>query len=140
DRRVHLKPLGTEGQYMEGYKDRRYSNINLVAPFGAGIKYWLAPGINFGLEFVHRFAFTDYLDDVSTTYVGEHRFVNPNGTATKSSILQDPSVTKDGTKLGIEGRQRGDRATIDQYFMAQVTLSFQLRTYRCPSEHPLWNQ
>lgn len=139
-RRVNLKPLGTEGQFMEGYKDRQYSNINVVAPFGAGIKYWVAPGINLGVEFVHRFAFTDYLDDVSTSYVGEHRFVTPNGAPTKSSVLQDRSITSSGTKMGIEGKQRGDQASIDQYFMGQITLSFQLKTYRCPSEHPLWNQ
>lgn len=138
--RVNLKPLGTEGQYTEGYQSRRYNNINVVAPFGAGIKYWLAPGINLGLEFVHRFAFTDYLDDVSSTYVGEQRFLNPNGNPTRASILQDPSITADGSKLGIEGKQRGDRSSIDQYFMGQITVSFQLNTYRCPSEHPLWNQ
>lgn len=139
-RRQYLKGIGTEGQFMEEYKDRRYNKLNVIAPFGAGIKTWLAPGINFGFEVVHRFAFTDYLDDVSTNYVGEHRFLNPNGTATTASILQDPSISNNGTKLGIAGKQRGDKASIDQYLMAQITLSFQLKTYRCPSEHPLWNQ
>lgn len=139
-RKVSLKGLGTEGQNFAEYADRKYSRVNAVIPFGAGIKYWIAPGINLGVEFVHRFALTDYLDDVSTNYVGEQRFLNPNGTPTTSSLLQDPSILPDGAKLGIEGRQRGDRATIDQYFIGQITLSFQLKTYRCPSDHPLWNQ
>lgn len=140
DKRVNLKSLGTEGQFMEEYKDRRYNNVHVVAPFGAGIKYWLAPGVNLGIEFVHRFAFTDYLDDVSSNYVGENRFMTPTGGQTTSSILQDRSLLQNGQKLGIEGRQRGDKATIDQYLIAQITLSLQLKTYRCPSDHPLWNQ
>jgi hypothetical protein len=139
-RRQYLKGLGTEGQFMEEYKDRRYNKVNVIAPFGAGVKTWLAPGINFGFEVVHRFAFTDYLDDVSTNYVGENRFTNPNGTPTTASILQDPSKTSNGTKLGIAGKQRGDKASIDQFLMAQITLSFQLKTYRCPSDNPLWSQ
>lgn len=139
-RRVGLKGLGTEGQNLAEYATRKYNRINAVIPFGAGIKYWIAPGVNLGVEFVHRFALTDYLDDVSTNYVGEERFLTPNGQPTTSSLLQDPSILADGGKLGIAGRQRGDRATIDQYFVGQLTLSFQLKTYRCPSDHPLWNQ
>lgn len=138
--KVHLQPLGTEGQFVAGFENRRYNKVNVVAPFGAGIKYGLAPGINLGFELVHRFAFTDYLDDVSTNYVGEEYFKLPNGGATRASMLQDPSIAPDGGKMGIAGRQRGDRSSIDQYLIAQFTLSFQLKTYRCPSDNPLWNQ
>ena len=138
--KVFLQPLGTEGQNLADFKDRKYNKVNVVAPFGVGVKTWLAPGVNLGVELVHRFAFTDYLDDVSKNYVGINRLTGPNGESTPASNLQDPSLLQNGQKYGIEGRQRGDQAMIDQYLMGQITLSFQLKTYRCPSEHPLWNQ
>ncbi|HRP89942.1 MAG TPA: DUF6089 family protein [Edaphocola sp.] len=139
-RKEYLRPLHTEGQNLSAFKDRKYNKINMIMPFGAGVKYWLRPGINFGLELVHRFAFTDYLDDVSQTYVGEQHFLLPNGMATKASILQDRSTPVNGNKFGIAGRQRGDNATIDQYLMIQFGVSFQLKSYHCPSDNPLWNQ
>lgn len=137
-RKTYLKPLGTEGQNTAEYRDRRYHKLNMIVPFGAGIKCWLAPGVNLGIEFVHRFAFTDYLDDVSRTYVGVDYFT-PNGMPNTASALQDPSALVNGQKLGRAGKQRGDHATIDQYMIGQLTLSFQLKTYKCPSNSPLWD-
>lgn len=137
-KKTYLKPLGTEGQNLADFKDRRYNKVNVVVPFGAGVKFWLAPGVNLGLELVHRFAFTDYLDDVSQTYVGVNSFT-PNGNPNTASALQDPSIIVNGQKLGRIGKQRGDNATIDQYLVGQITLSFQLKTYKCPSDNPIWD-
>ncbi|RQO31890.1 hypothetical protein DBR32_03540 [Taibaiella sp. KBW10] len=137
-KKTYLQPLGTEGQNLTDYRNRRYNKINAVVPFGAGIKCWLAPGVNLGVEVVHRFAFTDYLDDVSQSYVGVNSFT-PSGNANTASLLQDPSKIVNGQKLGRIGKQRGDNATIDQYLVGQITLSFQLKTYKCPSNSPLWD-
>lgn len=138
-RKIFLQPLGTEGQNMEAYKDRQYHKVNVVVPVGAGVKYWISPGLNLGFELVHRFTTTDYLDDVSTTYVGAERFLSSNGGSSYARILQDRSDLGNGQKLGREGKQRGNSATKDQYFMAQLTLSFQFKTYKCPSyEGQFW--
>ena len=50
-----------------------------------------------------------------------------------AASLQDRSSAVDGKKLGRAGKQRGDNATKDQYLMVQFSLSFQLKTYKCPS-------
>lgn len=129
--RYNLRQLGTEGQHA-GYSDRKYGNFAACFPVGAGIKYWLAPGVNFGVEIVNRLTLTDYLDDVSTTYVGADKF----GTGSAGQQLQDPSRNFDGKYPGIgqAGKQRGNSSTKDQYGMVLLSLSFQFKTYKCPVE------
>jgi hypothetical protein len=133
DVRYNLRPLGTEGQNTANYQDRKYSPISVCIPVGAGVKYWLGPGFNAGFEIINRFTFTDYLDDVSTTYVGANNFpINP-ANPSPAYLLQDPSLASNGVKMGRAGKQRGDSASKDQYLMVQLSLSFQLKTYKCPS-------
>ena len=38
-----------------------------------------------------------------------------------------------GELIGVEGRQRGYSKQRDQYVMAELTLSFNLTSYRCPT-------
>lgn len=134
-----LRPLGTEGQNIEGFKDRRYGRFSMCFPVGAGVKMWLGPGVNCSFEIVNRFTLTDYLDDVSNTYVGIDKFTSDPMHPNLAAQLQDPSIPIDGKKLGRAGKQRGDNANSDQYLMVQFSLSFQLKTYKCPSHlEGLW--
>lgn len=123
-RKYYLKQAGTEGQNMEEYKDRKYSNFAMVLPVGAGFKYWIRPGLNLSIDLLHRFSFTDYLDDVSTQYV-DHEIFSSNNT---NSRLADRSLEG----IGKPGKQRGDNASFDEYFIFQVSLSLQFKTYKCP--------
>lgn len=130
-----LRPLGTEGQAI-GYQGRKlYSTTALCIPFGAGIKYNLTEKVNISFEVAHRFTFTDYLDDVSTTYIGINRFQpGPNNTFSEAQLLQDRSYEIDKNNvLGIEGRQRGFSKQKDQYIIAEIGISFNLNSYRCPT-------
>lgn len=124
----HLHDLGTEGQ--NAGIGKKYSTVSACFPVGAGIKYWIRPGINFGVEISDRLTLTDYMDDVSTTYAGASQFA-PGSPA---QLLQDRSLEADagGTAIGKAGKQRGNAATKDQYGMLQLSLSIQFRTYRCP--------
>lgn len=128
-----LRPLGTEGQNLTNYGDRYYNKMAVCFPIGMGFKYWLRPGLNFGMELSNRLTSTDYIDDVSKTYVGVDNFpsdpVNPN----PAYILQDRSIELDGTPLGRVGKQRGNSGTKDQYMMLLFNISFQLTTYKCPA-------
>lgn len=134
DQRRYLKPLGTEGQNLgDDYKARRYHRVAASFPIGAGFKYWIRPGLNLGFEITDHLTTTDYIDDVSTTYVGADKFptdpLNPNA----AFFLQDPSIVPDGgQKLGRAGKQRGNSSTKDQFMYGILTLSFQLKVYRCP--------
>ena len=131
--KYYLRPLGTEGQGTAAYPDRKpYGTTALCLPLGLGFKYNLNPSMNIGFEVVYRFTTTDYLDDVSKTYVGIDKFPQPNGIASPAALLQDRSY-ETGTPIGIEGRQRGYSNQKDSYVMAEVTLSFNISSYRCPT-------
>ncbi len=125
-----LRPLGTEGQVI-GYNGRKpYNTLALCIPLGIGVKFNVSDKINFSFEVAHRFTGTDYLDDVSTTYIGSGRF-SPLSTA---ALLQDRSVELDPINpLGVEGRQRGWSKQRDQYIIAEIGVTYNLSSYRCPS-------
>lgn len=127
-----LRAMGTEGQNLGGYDERKYSNISPCVPIGVGFKYWIVGGINLTIEIADRLTMTDYIDDVSTTYVGLGSFpVNPKAPA---YLLQDRSIEVDPAKrLGRPGKQRGNASTRDQYLMGLISLSWHFRTYRCPN-------
>lgn len=138
--KYYLRSLGTEGQnFGDQYADRKYTNFAMCFPVGVGVKWWLLPGVNMGLEISDRLTNTDYLDDVSKTYVGANRFA-PDPTALNAAyFIQDPSLISNPSQaLGREGKQRGTRATKDQYLMLQLHLSFQLKTYKCPTNQSYW--
>lgn len=126
-----LRPLGTEGQNV-GFEDRKYGNVSPCIPLGVGAKFWVVGGVNLTLEIADRLTLTDYLDDVSTTYVGLDRF--PLNAKQPTYALQDRSVELNGTNaLGRKGKQRGNSATFDQYLMVMLSVSIHFQTYRCPN-------
>ncbi|MEO6917332.1 MAG: DUF6089 family protein [Chitinophagaceae bacterium] len=135
--KVFLRPLGTEGQGYSQYPDRKpYSTMALCIPFGVGIKYNVNSRMNVGFEIVYRFTNTDYLDDVSSTYVDPAIFPKlPDGSASIAQLLNDRSY-ETGEPIGFvngTGRSRGYPKQKDQYIMAEFTLSFNLTSYRCPT-------
>lgn len=138
--KYYLRPLGTEGQNLGGaYADRRYKELSICVPIGAGIRWWLVPGLNMGFEVVHRLTFTDYLDDVSTTYVGANNFAPDPNAPNAAYYIQDPSLLKDPSNpIGRAGKQRGNSNTLDQYLMCNFWVTLQLKTYKCPSRMGYW--
>ena len=129
-----LRPQGTEGQNLPEYKDRIYKNYAFAVPIGAGVKVWLSKGLTLSFEIVNRYTTTDYLDDVSTTYIGADKFSDqtPSPYPSPSSQLQDRSKELGGEAIGIKGRQRGVSTTKDHFMLFQLGLSFRMPTYKCP--------
>lgn len=131
--KIFLRPLGTEGQNI-GYNGRKaYGSMALCIPIGLGIKYNISERMNFSVQVLHRLTNTDYLDDVSTTFVGIEKFGGlPNGDLSLAAKLQDRSYEK-GSNIGLEGKQRGWSKQKDQFLMAEIGLSFNIISYKCPS-------
>ena len=135
-KKIFLQPLGTEGQNIS-YKDangrtrKPYKTYAFSMPFGLGIKYNVNKKINMSLQVVHRLTTTDYLDDVSTTYVGADKFLNDPTTL----ALQDRSNTKGAAAIGVEGRQRGWSKQKDQFVIAEIGIAINISGYKCPTNY-----
>ncbi len=132
--KVYLRPIGTEGQGSPLYPDRKqYSTMGISIPFGAGIKYSINERLNIGFEVLHRYTNTDYLDDVSKTYVDPSVFpANADNSPSQSYLLSDRSYEV-GEPIGIPGRQRGNSKQKDQFITAMIHLTFNLQSYKCPT-------
>ncbi len=128
-----LKELGTEGKYTEKYADRSYNNLSAIIPVGFGVKFWLRPGFNMAIEATQKFSFTDYIDDVSTTYVGADKFIF-NNHKDVSYYIQDRSIEVLEEPIGIEGRQRGTSTDFDAYVGFQIRLTYIPQRYVCPRQ------
>jgi len=132
--KIFLRPLGTEGQGSTRYPDRKqYSTMGISIPFGAGIKYSLNERFNIAFELLHRYTNTDYLDDVSKTYVDPAVFpTNPDNSFSQAYLLSDRSYEV-GEPIGVPGRQRGNSQQKDQFITAMIHFTFNLQSYKCPT-------
>jgi len=129
---VKLQPLGTEGQgLVEGRE--KYSRVQLAIPFGVGFKYNLNRKISIGLEYGARLTFTDYIDDVSTTYIDNDWLASVNPLAAemadRSIQTNDNSDPLPNVTYGA-GDQRGEAKYKDYYMFTMVTIAYKLRTGR----------
>ena len=76
----NLQPLGTEGQGTTAYPDReKYKRLKVAIPFGGGFKFKLSRRFGMTVEAGARRLFTDYFDDVSTTYADKDILLAENG-------------------------------------------------------------
>ena len=140
DQKIFLRPLGTEGQNInyvgvDGKTRKPYGSMSLCVPIGVGLKYNVTEKTNIFFQVTNRLTMTDYLDDVSTTYVGFDKFdVLPNGKPSEAALLQDRSYEL-GTPIGVEGRQRGWSKQRDQFLTAEFGVSFNISSYKCPGSY-----
>ena len=121
-----LQPLGTEGQGTTAYPERKvYSLTQISIPFGLGFKYSMSRNICIGGEWGMRKTFTDYLDDVSTTYADPEVLLAENTEI--AMLLGDRSVQVSGEPPIEPGMQRGDTKNKDWYSFAGVFITFKIR-------------
>ncbi|MCX6182334.1 MAG: DUF6089 family protein [Bacteroidetes bacterium] len=114
---VDLQPLGTEGQGTSAFPNRhKYSLHQIGMPMGIGVKVKIQ---RFAItaEWGIRKTFTDYIDDVSTTYV------NPNLLSGEAAQLANRGTVPSAT---LTDKQRGNSKTSDWYVFTGITISFKL--------------
>ena len=118
---VALQPLGTEGQNLDGSENKPYSKTQFAIPFGGGIRYRINRNFDASFEIGFRKTFTDYLDDVSTTYAGvDLRSAEANyfgGGITKSTAGEFSGFNK-------KGGQRGTANEDDWYVQTGLSLNY----------------
>ena len=117
---VELQPLRTEGQGTSRYAKRRpYALMQLSMPFGLGVRMRLGKHVSLTAEYGFRKTWTDYLDDVSTTYVGHELLADE--VSALSAQMADRS-----REPNAEGIKRGDDSLDDWYSYFNLSVGVNL--------------
>jgi hypothetical protein len=121
NKKTYLPPLSTEGEGLPEYPNRKpYKLIQLCLPVGAGWKLNLNKRWDVIYEIGYRILFTDYLDDVSTTYVNSQTLQMYKGEkAVELAVRQKPAT---GVGLPHDGTKRGSPDIKDSYFFSGLKL------------------
>lgn len=127
---VDLKPLHTEGEGFPEYPARKnYSLTQLNIPMGVGIKYYFSENVNVSFEIIHRKTFTDYIDDVSTTFIDPSlfdKYLSP-AQAKIAKYMANKSPLRNTPGAGYQpGNKRGDPKQNDAYFTAGFKIGFRI--------------
>jgi hypothetical protein len=123
---VKLQPLGTEGQGLPGYESR-YNLIDFAIPYGFGLKFQVSDQATIGLEFISRYTFSDYLDDVSTVYPDNDVLVATNGIL--AAKLSDRTEEYTGIpSQRVDNAQRGGSEYKDYYHFIGATVTINIFT------------
>lgn len=136
---IPLKPLRLEGQGMEETGRKQYSLVQIEVPMGFGAKYYIKDHLYVGMEVLHRKTFTDYMDDVSTTYIDEtlfDKYLTPEQADLAKKLYfrtpeLGPNIRTSPTPLPNE--QRGDAAQMDAYFSGVLRLGMRLNAWNAPN-------
>jgi len=119
----YLKPLSTEGQGI--YPDKKpYSLLQPAIPFGGGIKFAITDNFRLGFEFGIRKLFTDYLDDVSTSYPDYNDLLTAKGSKAIEFSYRGGELQGGSTVFPTKNTQRGSSNANDIYFFTGVNLTF----------------
>lgn len=127
----YLKPLHIEGQGFEEYPERdEYSLTQVNIPMGCGVKYEISERVNISVELLLRKSFTDYIDDVSKTYIDPKlydKYLSPQDAIIARKIsdkmygIVTPSVSRYSP-----GTQRGNANQNDSYFTTFLKFGMRL--------------
>lgn len=123
--KIFLKPLSTEGQGLPGY-DKPYKLTQLAIPFGGGVKFALTDKIHIGAEVGLRKLFTDYLDDVSTTYADPADLLAAKGQQSVDLSYRGDEVAGGDPNYPAKGGQRGGSKYKDFYYFTGLHLTYRL--------------
>lgn len=124
-----LRPMMNEGE--------KYSPFQAVIPVGFGLAFThkhRGKRHRFGFEMGWRLTFTDYLDDVSKTYVDPSQVADPSKYyffANRTDAV--PGMTPEwsanyGPPSDVTFGKRGDPSHNDNYLFMQFTYSYLIRT------------
>lgn len=123
-----LVSYGTEGQWLSQYPDRKAYKLNQISlPFGAGIKFAVNKNVAIGWEFRFNKTFTDYLDDVSTTYADYNALITGRNGLKAAELAYRGGEIKGGSQVyPAAGTKRGNPKTKDWYYFSGITITYTL--------------
>jgi hypothetical protein len=128
---VFLRPLGTEGQGIPQYSDRKvYSLVQFSFPVGGGMKFFVGKTLMITSELGFRYTTTDYLDDVSKTYVNLDTLRAYRGNiAAEWSYRGNLIAGSDQHYYPNYPNQRGDSKSNDWYWFGGISCTIYFRAF-----------
>ena len=128
---VYLRPLSTEGEGLPMYPDRKeYSMVNVAFPIGGGMKFFVGKTLMITTELGFRYTNTDYLDDVSKTYVNLDTLAAYRGKlAAQMSYRGNTVANSDQNYKPNYGDQRGYSQSNDWYWYGNITVTIYFRAF-----------
>jgi hypothetical protein len=117
-----------------------YSGVAFVIPYGGGVRMKINPWLDVSAELGYRWAFTDYLDDVSTIYPDQ----NPDNPGFDWDIISGVQLSKEEAAIRealsdrreeanlanihqYKNPQRGNPELNDGYFLIQIKAAYTLK-------------
>ena len=132
-----LRPLSTEGEGLPMFPDRKqYSLVNLAFPFGGGFKFFIGKTIMLTTELGFRYTNTDYLDDVSKSYINLDTLQAYKGKLARAMAYRGNTVPGGSSEPNKNlGFQRGDTKSNDWYWYGNITCTIYFRAFGNPKEY-----
>lgn len=126
--KVYLQPLGTEGQGLPDYPDRKvYSLYQPALAFGGGIRYALTNDLLFTIETAQRKSFIDYIDDVSKDFADKDKLLAARGPKAVELAFRGDEIHRNAPYPNA-GEQRGTPTEMDWYYFIGITLEAKFRS------------
>jgi hypothetical protein len=131
--RVFLRPLSTEGQGLSQYPDRKeYSLVNVSFPVGGGLKFFVGKTLMITTELGFRYCTTDYLDDVSKSYVNLDTLMAYRGAQSVQYSFRGDEIAgwreKDIRNPDYK-YQRGDSKSNDWYWFGSLNVAIYFEAF-----------
>ena len=134
--KTYLKPLSTEGQGLSSYPNQKpYKLTQLCLPFGGGFRVAISNSINIGIEFNQRKSFTDYIDDVSSSYVDRTVLLQEKGSKAVELAYRTDELPGGRPFFPSNGEKRGTASQKDWYYFFGFTSAFKLNTFSSIFKH-----
>lgn len=127
--KVDLKPLSTEGQGIAGYNIRPYSLTQPAVPLGVGVKFAISDNLRVGVEASYRVLFTDYLDDVSKTYIDEADLLAAKGQKAVDMSYRGNEIPTGSPLYPAKGVNRGNASAKDAYYFIGLRINMRLGSF-----------
>jgi hypothetical protein len=128
--RVYLQPLSTEGQGLSEYPDRKPYKLNQLAiGFGGGFRFSLSDNVLVSLEAIQHKTFTDYLDDVSTTYVDQDILLATKGERSVAFAFRGDEL-HNNISYPPDGEQRGTPKEKDWYYYMGLSIEVNMSSIK----------
>lgn len=122
---VNLYDLNTEGQGF--YKDRKqYKLTETAIPFGGGLQWAITDDKRIAIVVGIRKTTTDYIDDVSTTYIDPVLLAREKGTNSVRMAFRGGEVGNSPSPYPGDGAVRGNPKNNDMYIFSGISYRMRL--------------